>query len=370
MNIFEAVKENDIDLLKTLTDQESNQGEVLWALFEAIEKEHIECIKILLSTGIDVNQERVLRKNKNSMLLEGSVLIDASVTGNIDIVSMLLEAGADVNLVPKRNTDEPSALMLAAQEGHFEVVKVLVEAGADINMLRDGPDYALLSAASNGHEDIFNFLYPLTAPELRSEALEILPEGIKMREIEENADPLVCDLTNAIVMNDDISKVKKLLKEGININGFDDLGLTPLNVAVLKESKEIVQLLLKFGADPNQGNADDGKTPLMSCAIGVWCKETLSICSLLLEAGANVNAKETEKGWTPLMFAVKSRVLIENHKFAYLQGIKLLIESGANVNLKNHEGKTALDLVQENVNPERIGYQEVYQMLLDAGATE
>ena len=222
MNIFEAVKENDIDLLKTLTDQESNQGEVLWALFEAIEKEHIECIKILLSTGIDVNQERVLRKNKNSMLLEGSVLIDASVTGNIDIVSMLLEAGADVNLVPKRNTDEPSALMLAAQEGHFEVVKVLVEAGADINMLRDGPDYALLSAASNGHEDIFNFLYPLTAPELRSEALEILPEGIKMREIEENADPLVCDLTNAIVMNDDISKVKKLLKEGININGFDD----------------------------------------------------------------------------------------------------------------------------------------------------
>ena len=128
--------------------------------------------------------------------------------------------------------------------------------------------------------------------------------------------------------------------------------------------------MLKFGADPNQGNADDGKTPLMSCAIGVWCKETLSICSLLLEAGANVNAKETEKGWTPLMFAVKSRVLIENHKFAYLQGIKLLIESGANVNLKNHEGKTALDLVQENVNPERIGYQEVYQMLLDAGATE
>jgi ankyrin repeat protein len=60
-----------------------------------------------------------------------SALISAATTGRIDIVKLLLEKGADVNLV----CDEPriqTSLIGAALVGHIDIVMELIRYGANI----------------------------------------------------------------------------------------------------------------------------------------------------------------------------------------------------------------------------------------------
>ncbi len=51
----------------------------------------------------------------------------ASSKGNIEVVKVLLDKGADANA---KNKDGGTALMLAAQDGNLEVVKLLKARGA------------------------------------------------------------------------------------------------------------------------------------------------------------------------------------------------------------------------------------------------
>ena len=148
------------------------------------------------------------------------------------------------------------------------------------------------------------------------------------------------------------------------INSQNSAGKTPLHLAVLQNQPEIVQALLKLGADPNKGDEDDA-SPLHNAVIvsanecigvllqsGVklnleahtesgWSALHLAAKSgslyavhALVEAGADVNATDMSYGRTPLHIAVDS-----NHKHIVTY---LLTKTKANVNLKNFGGNTAL----------------------------
>ena len=59
----------------------------------------------------------------------------------------------------------------------------------------------------------------------------------------------------------------------------------------------------------------------------------------IIEKGGDINAK-SNCGWTPLMWASVN---------GHLDVVKyLIIEGKANSNIRNNEGKTALDLAEEN----------------------
>ena len=58
----------------------------------------------------------------------------AAEKGRIDVVRLLLDAGADVD---QREGSDWTALFSAASEGHLEVVELLLDAGADFNV-KDG----------------------------------------------------------------------------------------------------------------------------------------------------------------------------------------------------------------------------------------
>ena len=71
----------------------------------------------------------------------------AAYSGNVECVRMLLAAGADVNAA----YDGWTALMSAASKGKIECVKLLIDAGADLNH-KDRHNYsALYYAAYHGH---------------------------------------------------------------------------------------------------------------------------------------------------------------------------------------------------------------------------
>ena len=56
------------------------------------------------------------------------LLFAAAAVGCVDVVSILLESGADVNAVTVR---KQTAIHFAAKHGHVDIVKVLIKNGAD-----------------------------------------------------------------------------------------------------------------------------------------------------------------------------------------------------------------------------------------------
>ena len=86
---------------------------------------YIELITWLLDRGADANLVDT-RTGKTSLLI-------AVTDGHIDLVKLLLEHGADVNYVNYKT--DMTALMIAAVTGHLELVKLLLEHYADVTQL-------------------------------------------------------------------------------------------------------------------------------------------------------------------------------------------------------------------------------------------
>jgi ankyrin repeat protein len=96
----------------------------------------------------------------------------AASDGQVELVQLLLDEGANVNAVswPKPRINPTwikseqdrvaTALQIAAALGHLEVARVLLEAGADINIPACGPNgqTALQAATATGNVEIVELL--------------------------------------------------------------------------------------------------------------------------------------------------------------------------------------------------------------------
>ena len=108
------------------------------ALAAAAYDDNLEIVKVLLDAGANVD-----------LLLNGrygSALATAACYGNLDIVKFLcLEAGADVNLLLKSSFG--SALAAAAYNARLEIVKFLLDAGANMDLPFENGRYGLFDIA-------------------------------------------------------------------------------------------------------------------------------------------------------------------------------------------------------------------------------
>lgn len=77
------------------------------------------------------------------------------------LTSMLLEAGADVNV---QDSDGESALMIAARQGNDKLVRLLLEAGANVKDQCHSGQSALSYAAGHGHNTVVGLLLEWVAP--------------------------------------------------------------------------------------------------------------------------------------------------------------------------------------------------------------
>lgn len=140
--------------------------------------------------------------------------------------------------------------------------------------------------------------------------------------------------------------IKYLLENGSNPAVEDSFGLTAIMyVPVIGGKKEMdaITMFRQAGVSLNAPTST-GMTLLHAAAKG-W--SSTGTVSYLLNAGADVNAQlkvsakleQTEwQGYTPLMFAVTR---LDKEK------VSLLLAAGADSQLKSHEGKTALELLQD-----------------------
>ena len=131
----------------------------------------------------------------------------------------------------------------------------------------------------------------------------------------------------------DITDVVRLLRDErvkrLNLlQAEDEIGETPLWIAVDEKRPDVVRALLHAGADPNAENGD-GKTVLHMVSRRGHKAE---LFRALLRFGADPNAAD-KQGKTPLHLACWSR-LVTN--------VNVLLAAGANPGAKDKSGKTPL----------------------------
>lgn len=106
-----------------------------------------EVLRVLLDAGADVNVA--------SDEICFTPLMAAARSGQRDAVQLLLEHGADPNLTCQTGS---TALVFAAKKGHPAVVTLLLGHGSDANAGEGSCGTSLMWAARNGHAEVVNLL--------------------------------------------------------------------------------------------------------------------------------------------------------------------------------------------------------------------
>ena len=149
--------------------------------------------------------------------------------------------------------------------------------------------------------------------------------------------------------------VKLLVKEGADVNAWNDLGYTALTYAAGNGHADVVNTLIRAGTDVNDRDCN-GRTCLIHA---VECGHDVCV-NLLIKAGADVNKER--RGETALMIAV----LLGN-----LRCVDLLLKSGADVNSTDYNGNTllhkALDVSEKHMQPCST-IVKIIRAVLQAGA--
>ena len=128
------------------------------------------------------------------------------------------------------------------------------------------------------------------------------------------------------------------------VNAYSEDGFQPIGLAAYFGHAEIVDYLIKAGAEVNSPSKNSLKVaPIQSAVAGGH----LEVTALLLEAGASPNVREAG-GYTPLHTAVNNGDVKLVHK---------LLFGGADLEAKSDKKETPLDMALKS------GHQEVVNLL-------
>lgn len=122
--------------------------------FMAIKHRDIYTVKTIIEQGFDINTDIIYGHDTLPLESENrhtTALMYASQWGFIDIVKILIDKGADINI---RGLYGNTALTFATQSGFVEIVKILIDNGAELNIKDDGGYTALMYASMDGYIDI------------------------------------------------------------------------------------------------------------------------------------------------------------------------------------------------------------------------
>jgi uncharacterized protein len=217
-------------------------------------------------------------------------LMQAAMYRDVAMLEVLLERGADVNLV---NNDGATALMRAA--GDYDKVKLLLDRGANVDAKSNLGRTPLLIAA--------NFPGNVKTVKL------LLDRGANIKD----QDPFGDTCLTAASKRGDVEMVKALIDAGVDLFAG---GRPPLAWAAEEGNLETVVCLLEHGA----GKVKEHVSLALSAAAARGPHEAVR---LLLEHGGDPNSPMSFGGYTPLMLAAYSENLSA-------ETVELLLAKGAN----------------------------------------
>ncbi len=130
-----------------------------------------------------------------------------------------------------------------------------------------------------------------------------------------------------------------LIGSGMDFNFEDKSGRGPLSVALSFGENDIMQELLRHGANPNRVSHKGSQSTVL---MGAAFSGNGGAVKLLLDRGAKLNQKDVYRG-TALMYAAER---------GHMEIVKLLLERGADPRLRDKFGHTASDSAAQAKHPE------------------
>ncbi|XP_063200378.1 caskin-1 isoform X2 [Chroicocephalus ridibundus] len=257
-------------------------------LVQAVKAEDIAAVQKLLQRP-KPGKAKLLgsakRVNVNFQDTDGfSALHHAALNGNTELISLLLEAQAAVDIKDNKGM---RPLHYAAWQGKKEPMKMVLKAGSSVNIPSDEGQIPLHLAAQHGHYDVSEML------------------------LQHQSNPCI----------------------------MDNSGKTPLDLACEFGRVGVVQLLLNSNMcaallEPKPGDATDpnGTSPLHLAAKNGH----IDIIRLLLQAGIDIN-RQTKAGTALHEAALCGKTDV----------VRLLLDSGINAHVRNTYNQTALDIVNQ-----------------------
>jgi ankyrin repeat protein len=263
------------------------------SLHSAVLAGNLKWVKKHLNAGADING-----KHRGEL-----PLCIALARRRWDIASSLLKKRPDVN---KRQDDHNMALHEAAHAGaEIPLLKALVDLGADVNAVGCWGLTPLCWAARGGHEDTVRFLIQNGADVgyRATDGTGPVSEAVHERHLD-LARFLIdsgakCSLHHAVQCGH-LEEARRLLSGGASVQEENDRwGGSPMAVAIWNDSVEMVQLLLEFGANPNE------QEPIRQGTEGPWGGDTplhdavhkgsVKMVKLLLSRGADPDIQNAER---------------------------------------------------------------------------
>lgn len=312
----------------------------------AIESNRIPVVSYLLQNGYGPNHQ----------CPSGHYVLHSAVKSrNLDMVKLLVDAGAQVDI---RNLQQGrTPLHLAVEEDLGEIAEYLIDSKADVNAVDYQHRTPLHFAVGLQDENMTKRLIEKKANanlrdyEERSAAQLAIEMGALEHLnvlLENKADIMLTNFRGETLLHsaarssgEDSPAILDLLllNNKIPIDSKDLYGCTPLHYAILNNEKG-VQILLNHGANPMARN-NDGETPL-HLAVSSWPQKSAKRSQkLLIEKGVEINAQDN-LGRTPLHIAVMNN----NIYFS-----ELLIANGANPHILNHNNQSPYDIVKDDFQP-------------------
>ena len=216
-------------------------------LCAAAENGHLELVRLLIEAGAD--KDAVAERNRTALHF-------ASCGGCPEIVRELLTVGADKNAVASHNA---TALHMASYNGHLEVGQELLQARADTHVASLGGNTALHLASLEGHVKVAESL--LTAGADRH-AVTWLNGNL-------NGNFHGATALCFAAFRGYLEVVRLLLEAGVDKDAAMTNGSTPIYIAAQNGYLEVVRLLLEAGADKDAATAL-GETRTLPPSTATW----------------------------------------------------------------------------------------------------
>ncbi|KAL3699192.1 hypothetical protein R1sor_017214 [Riccia sorocarpa] len=295
-----------------------------------------------------VRKKHVFLDAKLRVVFSGAFLLRHLVArGEIENVRFVIQRKSHPNK-PDDQTGR-TALHIAAMSGNVEMVELLLDAGAIVDVISKTGQTPLLEAVYMGHLDI---------------VLSLLERGASP----EARNSIGWTSIHLAALRNYVDIVRLLIERGALLEAPDREGRTALHSAVTAGHFDCVKVLLEAGADPDLRSVD-GRTALYRAA----AKGDSRLVELLLEWGAHKNVKAVdgkspydiaaEKGHAAVLSALRrGNGLMTAARRGNLEMVRRHLGRGAEVSDGDQYGWTALHCAAFN------GHGEVVDELLAYGA--
>lgn len=325
---------------------------------------------------------------------KATLLHHAAATNRVEVMSYLINSGIELNAADK---DGHTALHIAVLQGHVEATNLLLESGIDDTILNKDSDAALHILARNPDTRLLSVF-------LEHPSIDLVVTGYRKRTplhvIAEHDNVEACNvLHNSVIVKehfkkkvafrlcatdeDDLTPIHLAARKGSHkvldlcmdkcithgypsevVLGFiDEENSTPLHAAIDGGFIQVVEVLLKHGADPVVKKDSQVPPFLLACSQGkfemietmlksnnsevIKCQDVYGqtclhhcarainsahIMPYLVQRGAQVNSIDN-RGQTPMMMSIVA---------GSTSGVNTLLELGADMLIKDIDGKNAL----------------------------